>query len=66
VLFLQVRALPAEVQDRGSVLQSGVSLPPLPQRGHGELMLLSIFLEVIVVVLLYVLLVMVLSVLRQT
>lgn len=32
----QVRALPAEVQDRGTVLQPGVPLPPLPQRGYGE------------------------------
>jgi hypothetical protein len=33
----QVRALPAEVQDRGAVLQPGVPLPPLPQWGYGEL-----------------------------
>jgi hypothetical protein len=39
----QVRALPAQVQDRGAVLQPGVPLPPLPQRGYGELVPLPLF-----------------------
>lgn len=36
----QVRALPAEMQDRSTLLQGGVPLPPLPQRRHGTLLVI--------------------------
>jgi hypothetical protein len=36
----QVRALPAEMQNRGAVLQGGLPLPPLPQRRHGTILVL--------------------------